>query len=178
MPITDKIAAANKINELLRGVVANAGLRLKYRITVDPPLTEERDWEKPEILVEFAGPDSPLLLERGAELLRSIELIALEVLRLPGNEHEKISFDCMNHRSMRLEELRMAASVAAEKVRKTGTPYKFASMSSRERRIVHLALRDQADLRTESEGEGLRRCVVVYTKDYKPAGKPARKTIP
>lgn len=178
MPIPDKIAAANRINELLRGVVANAALRLKYRITVDPPLTEERDWEKPEILVEFAGPDSPLLLERGGGLLRSVELLALEMLRLPGNEHEKICFDCMNHRAMRLEELRMAASVAAEKVRKTGQPYHFGPMSSRERRIVHLALRDEADLRTESDGEGLRRCVVVYTKDYKPAAKPARKTIP
>ncbi len=178
MPIADKIAAANKINELLRGVVANAGLKLKYRITVDPPLGEERDWERPEILVEFAGPDSPLMLERGAELLRSIELIALEMLRLPGNEHEKVSFDCMNHRAMRLQELRMAASVAAEKVRKTGAPYKFAPMSSRERRIVHLALRDEADLRTESEGEGLRRHVVVCTKDYKPAGKPGRRTLP
>src|SRR6201987_5231052 len=122
MPIPDKIAAANRINELLRGVIANSGLRLKYRITVDPPLAEPRDWEKPETLVEFAGPDSPLMLERGAELLRSIELIALEMLRLPGNEHEKVSFDCLNHRAMRGEELRMAAGVPADKVRKTGAP--------------------------------------------------------
>ncbi len=178
MTIPDKIAAANRINELLSGVVSKGGLRLKYRITVDPPLQEERDWERPEIVVEFAGPDSPLLLERGAELLRALELLALEMLRLPGNEHEKICFDCMNHRAMRLQELSAAAEVAAEKVRKTGAPYQFAPMSSRERRIVHLALRDHADLRTESEGEGLRRFVVVYSKDYKPAAKPARRTIP
>lgn len=178
MTIPNKIEAANKINELLTGVVSKGGLRLKYRITVDPPLPEERDWERPEILVEFSGPDSPLLLERGAELLRALELLALEMLRLPGNEHEKINFDCMNHRSMRLEELRMAASVAAEKVRKTGAPYQFTPMSSRERRIVHLALREFEDLRTESEGEGLRRFVVVYPKDYRAATKPARRTIP
>jgi spoIIIJ-associated protein len=178
MSIPDKIAAANKINELLTGVVNHGALRLKYRITVDPPLAEDRDWEKPEILVEFAGPDSTLLLEHGGELLRSIELLALEMLRLPGNEHEKICFDCMNHRSMRLQELRLGADVAAERVRKTGSPYQFAPMSSRERRIVHLALRDQADLRTESEGEGMRRFVVVYPKDYKPASKPVRRTIP
>ena len=66
MSIPDKVAAANKINELLKAVVAHGGLRLKYRITVDPPLPEERDWERPEILVEFAGPDSALLLERNA----------------------------------------------------------------------------------------------------------------
>jgi len=178
MTIPNKIEAANKINELLNAVVSKGGLRLKYRITVDPPLPEERDWERPEILVQFSGPDSPLLLERGAELLRALELLALEMLRLPGNEHEKISFDCMNHRSLRLEELRMAASVAADKVRKTGAPYQFTPMSSRERRIVHLALRDFEDLRTESEGEGLRRFVVVYPKDYKAVSKPARRTIP
>src|SRR5579863_5176302 len=154
MPITDKVGAAKKINEMLSGIVTHGGLRLKYRITVDPPLQEDRDWERPEILVEFAGPDSPLLLERGGELLRSLELLALEMLRLPGNEHEKIRFDCMNQRAMRLEELRVAADVAAERVRKTGLPYEFAPMSSRERRIVHLALLDHANLRTESQGEG------------------------
>ena len=164
MPIPDKIAAAKQINEFLKGVVHNGGLRLKYRISVDPPMAQDRDWEKPEILVELSGPDSPLLLERGAELLRSIELLAMEMLRLPGNEHEKICFDCMNHRAMRLEELRLAAGVAAERVRKTGVPYKFAPMSSRERRIVHLALRDQQDLGTDSQGEGGRRYVVVSLK--------------
>jgi len=178
MPIPDKIAAARKIDEFLRGVVTLGGLRLKYRITVDPPMAEDRDWEKPEILVELAGPDSPLVLERGAELLRAIELLALEMLRLPADEHEKVTFDCMKHRAMRLEELRLAANVAAENVRKHGTPYEFAPMSSRERRIVHLALRDYDDLRTESQGEGMRRCLVVYPKNYKGATKPARRTIP
>jgi len=105
-------------------------------------------------------------------------VIAFETLRLTGDEHEKISFDCMNQRAMRLDELRSLAQVAADKVRQTSSPYQFAPMSSRERRIVHLALRDSADLRTESEGEGLRRYVVVYPKDYKSAAKPARRTIP
>ena len=104
--------------------------------------------------MDFAGPDSALLLDRGGELLRALELLALEILRLPSGEHEKISFDCQNQRSMRLQELRMPRTVAAEKVRQTGAPYQFAPMSSRERRMVHLALRDQTDLRTESDGEG------------------------
>ncbi len=179
MAIPDKLAAANKINEFLRAVVTHGGLRLKYRITVDPPLPENRDWERPEILVDLAGPDSTLLLDRGGELLRALELLALEILRLPSGEHEKISFDCQNQRSLRLEELRMLATVAAEKVRQTGAPYQFAPMSSRERRMVHLALREHADLRTESDGEGPRRSVVVYPADYKPvAGKPGRRTVP
>src|SRR5437667_12848750 len=111
MAIPDKIGAANKINELLSGIVKHGGLRLKYRITVDPPMAEERDWERPEILVEFSGPDSPLLLGRGAELLRATGCLPIELLRLPGNEPEKVCFDCRNHRPMRLEDLRTPASV-------------------------------------------------------------------
>jgi spoIIIJ-associated protein len=178
MSIPDKIAAANKINGFLQAVVNHGGLHLKYRIIVDPPMPENRDWEKPEIFVDFSGPDSGLLLDRGGELLRALELLALEMLRLPSDEHEKISFDCRNQRSLRIQELRTAATVAAEKVRQTGTPYHFSPMSSRERRIVHLALRDQTDLHTESEGEGMRRCLVVYPKDHKPAAKPSARTLP
>ena len=178
MSIPDKVVAANKINEFLQAVVTHGGLRLKYRIVVDPPIPEDRDWERPEILVDFSGPDSPLLLDRGGELLRALEHIALEMLRLPSGEHEKVSFDCRNHRSQRIQELRTAANVAAEKVRRTGAPYHFSPMSSRERRIVHLALRDQVDLHTESEGEGMRRCLVVYPKDFKPAARPVPKTLP
>jgi spoIIIJ-associated protein len=174
----DKIESANQLNGFLNGLVKHAGLRLKYRIVVDPVIADDRDWERPDILVEFAGPDSSLLLERGAELLRAMELLAMEMMRLPGNEHEKISFDCMGHRKARLEELRMSAKVAAEKVRQSGSPYHFGPMSSRERRIVHLALRDEQDLTTESDGEGLRRSVVLYPKDGAPEPTPRRERRP
>ena len=168
----DKNESANQLNGFLNGLVRHAGLKLKYRIIVDPVIADDRDWERPDILVEFAGPDSSRLLERGAELLRAMELLAMEMMRLPGNEHEKISFDCMGHRKARLEELRLSAKVAAEKVRQSGTPYHFAPMSSRERRIVHLALRDEQDLTTESTGEGLRRSVVLYPKDERAPARP------
>lgn len=170
MPMQDKIATAKKINELLTGIVKYGDFRLKYRITVDPPINEDRDWERPDILVDFSGADSAMLLERGGELLRAIESVVIESLRLNSDEHDRVAFDCMGFRAARVEELRMSAEVAAEKVRSSQMPYSFAPMSSRERRIVHLALRDAADLRTESEGEGPQRHLVVFPKDYK--GKP------
>jgi len=168
MPIDDKIAAAKRIDALLRTILTAAQLRLRYRITVDPPLPEERDWERPIILVEFAGADAAMLLERNAELLRALEHIAQQMLRMAPDEHDKVSFDALGHRAMRIEELRLAARVAAERVRKSGAPYSFSPMTSRERRIIHLALRDEADLRTESQGVAGQRYVVVFPKDYRP----------
>jgi spoIIIJ-associated protein len=169
MPIEDKVAAAKKISELLNNMFAAGDFRLRYRITVDPQVGAEREWERPEILVELSGSDSSLVLENGGELLRAFEHVSQEMLRLGPDEHEKISFDCQNFRSARLQELRLSADVAAEKVRESQMPYAFAPMSSRERRILHLALRSMEDLRTESAGEAALRHVVVYPKDYKGA---------
>jgi spoIIIJ-associated protein len=166
MSLSDKVAAAHEIDALLKALLKHGGFRLRYRITVDPPLPEERDWERPAILVELSGPDSDLLLERNAELLRSFEHITQQMLRLAQDEHEKVSYDCRGFRAMRIEELRQAAAVAAERVRKSGMPYEFGPMTSRERRVLHLALREHEDLRTESQGEAGQRRVVLYPKDF------------
>lgn len=166
MPIADRVAAARRVDELLRVVLQQSGLRLKYRISANPPVTTELG-EGPELVVDFAGPDSAILLERNGELLRALEHVALKVLRLESEEHDKLSFDSMNFKAIRAQELRLAAEVAAERVRKTGQPYLFAPMSARERRMLHLAMRDYSDLRTESSGEAERRFVVVYPREYK-----------
>ncbi len=174
MPIADKVAAAKKVSELLNTVIKEGNLHLKYRIMVDPP-QPHKEFTAPEILVELSGPDSSLLLERNAELLRSLEFVCIEMLRLTPDEHDKLQFDSMGYRATRLDELKMAAQHAAAKVRDSGMPYSFAPMSSRERRIVHIALRGEEDLRTESAGEAGGRHVVLYPKDYKGAAPAERR---
>ena len=167
MAMTDKIAVAKRMNELLTNIIRLGAFKLKYRITVDPPTHEDRDWETPQILVEFSGSDSGILTERGGEVLRAIEYVCMEACRLGPEDHDKVAFDANGFRKARFDELKMAAEVAAERVHETKMPYAFQPMSSRERRIIHLALRRQEDLRTESEGEGPARHLVVYPKDYK-----------
>ena len=78
-------------------------------------------------------------------------------------------FDCGEYRATRLAELKLSARVAAQRVRETGQPFQFNPMSSRERRIVHLELSGAAGVRTESEGSGDRRQLVIY-----PATPPPR----
>ncbi|HEY7405991.1 MAG TPA: R3H domain-containing nucleic acid-binding protein [Candidatus Angelobacter sp.] len=167
--LQDKVATAKKIDAFLKNVIASGAFKLKYRITVNPPLATGQELETPDILVELAGPDSQLLLERNGEALRALELLTHESLHLHQEEHDRVSFDCKGYRAARQQELKLAAQVAAERVLKTGMPYSFAPMSSRERRLIHLAFRDHGSLTTQSEGEGGRRYVVLYPKDYKPA---------
>ena len=167
MAIEEKIAAAKQINELLNNIVRLGGFRVKYRIAVDPPANQGAEWDRPAILVDFSGPDGAMLVARNGELLNALEMVTMESVGDMLDEHDRISFDAMGFRQARTDELVMSAKVAAEKVRTTGVPYAFSPMSSRERRVVHLSLRDVEDLRTESEGEGPSRHLVVYPKDYR-----------
>jgi spoIIIJ-associated protein len=99
-------------------------------------------------------------------LLRALETIAAQMLRLDQREHDLISFDAGNFKALRAQELRMAAETAAEKVRKTGVPYAFPPMNSRERRLLHMSFRNIDGVETASSGEGMDRFLAVY-----PAGK-------
>ena len=119
--------------------------------------------ENPEVTVRFQGPDVELLLNNRAELLLALEHISMEALRIPAEDHSLISFDANDYRLLRIEELRMSALAAADKVKRTHVPFHFNPMSSRERRVIHLALREETDLRSESVGFGPARAVVILS---------------
>lgn len=163
--------AGPKIDSLLGPLLKNAGLKVNFEIVEGR--TSDPAFESPEISVLFTGPDVDLLLANKAELLLALEQLAMEALRLPAEHHSRISFDANDYRLMRVEELRLSAAVAAERVKSTGAPFYFSPMTSRERRIIHLALRDEKDLRSESAGYGPGRQVVVY-----PAGMASQPPPP
>ncbi|MGO9640798.1 MAG: protein jag, partial [Candidatus Acidiferrales bacterium] len=104
---------------------------------------------------------------RNAELLQALEYIALRWIRLDPQWYDRVRFDSADYRALRIEELRLSARVAADRVRETRAPFRFNPMSPRERRIVHLALKEESGIRTASEGEGEERQVVVYPADGK-----------
>jgi spoIIIJ-associated protein len=129
---------------------------------------QDREWESPDVLVKFSGPDVELLLENKAELLLALEYLTIQMLRLPPEDHERLCFDANDYRLLRIEELRLGAAAAAERVRRSGRPYQFSPMTSRERRIIHLALREEPGVRSESQGVGPARRVVVYPMSNSP----------
>src|SRR5579885_1724752 len=68
----------------------------------------------------------------------------------------------LGYRALRIEELRTMARIAAERVLATHQPFRLNPMPSRERRIVHLALKNAPGIRTESIGTGENRQVVIH----------------
>ena len=166
MPIADLQAAAQTIAGFLASLNKLGGLRLKYRITAGDGAHDPEGLEARQIYVELGGPDVSLVTQHNGELLLALETVAAQMLRLDPREHDLISFDAGNFKALRAQELRMAAETAAEKVLRTGVPYAFPPMNSRERRQLHLAFKTMDGVETASQGEGQDRFLAVY-----PAGK-------
>ena len=102
----------------------------------------------------------------------------MEALGMAQDEHSRLCFDANDHRVLRVQELRLSAEAAAERVRRTGQPFHFSPMNSRERRLLHLASRDQEGVRSESVGEGPIRQVVIVPKDMTVLPEPIRPPRP
>jgi spoIIIJ-associated protein len=184
--LNDPAQATKKIADFLKTLSTTGGLNLKSEILASNgqvqsdssvpagatqpfssqpfPSTEHN----PKIRVELTGPDTPLLLARNGELLHAIEHIAAKILRLEPEEHDQIYFDADGFKATRNRELDLMAEMAVEKVRTTGHPFSFTPMTSRERRILHMALA-KSGLPTASSGEGPGRFVVLYPEGLEPA---------
>ena len=166
----DRQATADALRNFLENVVRISGFELKVDVRAVP--TDGGGAEGgAEVLADLDGRDKEILLDRGAEVLKAFEHLAFKALRLEPAYHEKIHIDSGGYRALRFEELKMTARVAAERVQQTKQPFRLNPMSSRERRIVHLAIKDIPGVRTQSIGMGEDRQVVIHPADTEP---PAR----
>jgi spoIIIJ-associated protein len=164
----DRVVAVEALRQFLGAVIAAAGLQLRVSVRAVAEGDSGLEGEA-EVLADLNGADKDILLERNAEVLKAIEHLAFKALRLDPAFHERIHVDCGGYRALRFEELRMTARVAAERVQSSRQPFRLNPMSSRERRIVHLALKEFTSVRTESVGVGEDRQVVVHPADVKPS---------
>jgi spoIIIJ-associated protein len=161
----DHERGAAELKRFLDLAVSEMGLAIEYKISTPGSLAggpEDKD-----VVVAFQGADQDFLLERNAELLLALEHVAHRWLRLDPRLHDRVRFDCGGYRTERLEELKLSARVAAQRVRETGQPFRFNPMSPRERRLIHLELNGAQGVRTASEGAGDRRQLVVYPANKK-----------
>ncbi|MGH9733534.1 MAG: R3H domain-containing nucleic acid-binding protein [Candidatus Acidiferrales bacterium] len=125
------------------------------------------DSESKSVMVRFSGEDEEILLARNGELLLALEYLAHRWLHLPPALHDGVQFECGDFRATRLDELKLSARVAAQRVRETGQPFPFNPMSSRDRRIIHVELNGAPGVRTISEGSGDYRHLVIYPANKK-----------
>ena len=137
------------LQEFLNLFIRSARLKLSFEVS-------ERGTQ---VEVNFTGEDRSILLSRSAAVLQALESLCNRMFERRGL---RIVLDSDGYRSVRAEELQLMAVTAAENVKQLGKSFSLNPMSPEERRIVHLAIADDEAIRTESEGYGENRKVVIH----------------
>lgn len=145
------------INILLEKMNVNA------KVTVT--LGDASDSQVTPILVDIEGNDLSFLIGRKAETLNALQFITSLIVGRELGRWAPLQIDVQHYRQRRESELRKLARRIAEQVIGTGRKQTLEPMPPNERRIVHIELRDNPHVVTESVGEDPRRKVMILPKE-------------
>jgi len=143
------------VEATLTELLSAAGLLVEIR---------RRDAQGDELLFELIGDDVEPLLANKGEGLTGLEVLVgrIAAKRLGKPVHPRLDADGFRaHRKDALEEL---ARQSAEEVRRSRRPSLLPPLAPWERRLVHLALAEDSEVETQSEGDGFLKRVEVRLK--------------
>lgn len=115
-------------------------------------------------MIELSVPSSELnaiLIGRGAETLKSLQLLVGTALRSKDAEISRVNVDIAGYKRQRADQLAQKAENWIKQVRQTGESY-GVNLNAADRRIVHRVASDYSDIATKSEGEGRERKIIIY----------------
>ena len=105
-----------------------------------------------------------ILIGRGGQTLLAMQHVMRAMLVEELKDEDTLVVDVEGYRERHNDRIKMTAREAALKVLASGEPYHLQPMTSFERRLVHMALADFADLTADSEGSDLSRHIVIRPK--------------
>jgi len=148
--------------EVLQGLLDRMGVR--GRVTQElSSVSDEAD--ATPILLNISGDDLGLLIGRRGETLRDLQFVTCLIVSRKTGRWPGLIVDVEHYKSRREKALVDLARRMADRVRESAEPMALEPMPPNERRIVHLTLRDDPDVRTESTGQGEKRKVVIFPKE-------------
>ncbi len=115
-----------------------------------------------EITLEVHGGNAALLIGKHGKTLDALQYLVQRIVQKQGGTRIRVTVDVEGYRSRRKDSLSRLALRLSEKVKQTGKPATIKPMNAYDRRIVHLALKKENKVRTQSKGTGTFRKVVIY----------------
>jgi spoIIIJ-associated protein len=112
----------------------------------------------------IAGSDCALLIGKRGQTLEAIQYLVEKIINKKNGERVRVVIDVEGYLESRKENLEKLANRLAEKAKKIGKPMTIGQMNSHDRRIVHLLLKNDNNVRTQSIGEGHYRKLMIFPK--------------
>jgi spoIIIJ-associated protein len=120
--------------------------------------------------IEIKGDGSGILIGRHGQTLDALEYIVNRILARRIKDAAPISLETESYRARRRQQLHRMALSMGEKAKREHKPVRLEPMPPRDRRVVHLALKDDPMITTRSAGDGTMRSIEIVPMDS--SGRP------
>lgn len=154
-PLTDEEMdkIADLAVEYLRGILSLFG--------EEGSSIDEYDGENGELILDVNGGDLAVLIGRHGRTLDALQMVLTSLLSSKIKFYYPVVVDIESYKSRRKRKLMDIARSSAARAKQRGGKVSLAPMNAYERRLIHIALRDDPEVVTHSEGEEPERHVVI-----------------
>jgi spoIIIJ-associated protein len=115
--------------------------------------------------LDLDGDTSGLLIGRKGQMLDALEYVVSRIVGKDSGRSIHVTVDSQGYRARRQASLEEMAMRMSQEARRRRRPVRLPDLTSRERRIVHMVLRDQRGITTRSSGEGDERTLVILPSE-------------
>jgi spoIIIJ-associated protein len=151
---TEAEGNARKAKDVLENILQRFGAEARIEVGEDDEC----------VTLNIKGDGSGILIGRKGQTLDAFQYVVNKIIHRSPNFKKQIIIDTEGYRQRRKETLIDLAKRLGEKAKTKDVPVSTNPLNPFERRIIHLALQDDAELATKSKGEGIYRRVVIFPK--------------
>src|SRR5579862_4026149 len=127
----------------------------------EPTEVRQVEIDAETVEIEIKGDGSGILIGRHGQTLDALEYLVNRILARRIKEAAPISLETESYRARRRQQLHRMALSMGEQAKREHKPVRLEPMLPRERRVVHLALKDDPMVTTRSAGDGLMRSIEI-----------------
>ena len=120
--------------------------------------------EEQRILFKVEGGNSGMLIGKRGQTLEAIQYLVEKIVNKQNEQRVRVLVDVEGYLKTRKENLENMAGRMAEKAQRTKKPVTIGQMNAYDRRTVHLYLKPNSAVRTQSVGEGYYRKLIIFPK--------------
>jgi len=131
---------------------------------VDLPTVIESEWREDQVYLNIISNGTGLLIGKRGQTLDSLQLITNRILNKKREEPVYVIVDTEGYRQRHMDHLRSMAVKMGQKAKRTGQSVFLEKMNPYDRRIIHLALKNDDLVNTKSIGDGVYKKVIIVPK--------------
>lgn len=158
MPDESLLAYAEQVTSEMLGL-----MKVAAKVSAQYAKAPDAEGDLP-MQIDISGDDLSVLIGRRAETLNALQYLLALIISKQASHWVQVIVDVEGYRARRERQLRQLARRMADQVIRSGKRQVLEPMSAAERRIIHLELREHAEVKTESVGEEPNRKISIVLK--------------